>query len=117
GSASVADAPLTASGFSLIVKGRLFFSGQVASFHDADLNGVVPDFSANIAWGDGGHSAGTITFSGGAFHVSGSHTYLKKGRYTATVFIGDTGGASTSVTTQLNMGPTVPAFNPSSRLM
>src|SRR5437868_13268513 len=44
GSASVADAPLTASGFRLIVKGRLVFAGQVASFHDAYPNGVVRDF-------------------------------------------------------------------------
>ena len=101
---SVSDAPLTATGFNLSVKGTIF-SGQVATFHDGDPNGVVSDFTASIAWGDGGHSNGTITFSGGAFHVTGSHAYAKKGKYVVTIFIGDVGGSSTSTTTNINAGP------------
>ena len=104
GVGSISDAALTSSGFNLTVKG-LNFSGQVASFHDADPAGAVGDFSAHIAWGDGGHSSGTITFSGGVFHILGTHSYLKKGKYVVTIFVGDVGGSSTTATTQLNVGP------------
>jgi len=102
--ASISDAAITAAGFNLTVKGTNF-SGQVASFTDADPHAAVGDFSAHIAWGDGGHSNGTITFSGGAFHVLGTHSYLKKGKYVVTIFVGDVGGSSSTATTKINAGP------------
>ena len=104
GVANIADAPISATGYSLIAK-SLKFSGQVASFTDANPHGAASDFSAHIAWGDGGSSAGLVSCSSGAFHVVGAHTYLKKGKYVLTVFLGDVGGSSTTATTQLNVGP------------
>ena len=102
GQASVADAPLIGTGFSLIGKFRSF-SGVVAAFRDADPAGVVGDYNATILWGDGGSSAGTIHAASGSFTVSGSHNYLKKQLFTVQVLIHDTGGASTTVTTTIDM--------------
>ena len=102
--ASVADAPLTASGFSLTAKNRVF-SGTVATFKDGNPNATVAEFSARIYWGDGAMSIGKITKGGGLFSVSGSHTYLKKGRFVVTISIGDVGGSSVTTTTAMNAGP------------
>ena len=73
GSATVADAALTASG-RLLRQSHDSISGVVASFIDADVAGTVGDYTATISWGDGTSSAGTIAAAGGGFSVSGTHT-------------------------------------------
>ncbi|HLH87323.1 MAG TPA: VCBS repeat-containing protein [Xanthobacteraceae bacterium] len=47
------------------------------------------DFTVNIDWGDGTTTAGTLTGSGGAFTVTGSHTYASAGNFTITTFMAD----------------------------
>ena len=101
GGAVVADAPLTGSGFNLIVKSRTF-NGTVANFTDADPFGVVGDFTATIFWGDGATTSGTISAVTGGFKVVGTHTYLKKAVYAVKVTIKDAGGATAVVTTTIN---------------
>jgi uncharacterized repeat protein (TIGR01451 family) len=92
----VADAPLTASGTSLIESPGSAFTATVAHFTDADPNGVASDYSATIDWGDGtAPSAGTVVVNlGGGFDVNGSHTYTGSGSKTITVKINDAGGSS-----------------------
>lgn len=52
------------------------FSGEVATFADANTLSDPSHFRATIAWGDGQTTdPATITGSGGDFSVSGSHTY------------------------------------------
>jgi len=104
GSANVADAPLTATGFDLICKGQNF-SNTVAAFTDADILGTASDYSASIFWGDGKSSNGTIIAAGSGWKVVGSHSYLKRGKYTVTITIRDVGGATASATTHINVGP------------
>lgn len=104
GVANVADAPLTATGYNLSIKGTAF-SNTVATFVDADPHGTVSDYSAAIIWGDGKSSTGTVVAAGSGFKVVGSHSYAKKGRYVITVTIRDTGGSTATATTQLNAGP------------
>lgn len=104
GLANVADAPITASGFDLTCKGTVF-SNTVASFTDADPHGKASEFTAAIYWGDGKSSAGTVQAAGSGFKVVGSHSYLKRSKYTVTITVKDAGGASASAVTHINVGP------------
>src|SRR5207248_1502018 len=105
--ATIADAALTASGTAVNATEGTSFSGQVASFADANAAAPLTDFTsgtggASINWGDGtSATTGTVTQPGGigtAFVVSGSHTYAEESSHTITVSITDKGG-STAVPT------------------
>ena len=65
------------------------FNGTVATFTDANSANVASDFTALIDWGDGHTSVGTVTGGGGAFTVSGTHTYATSGHFTVTVTLTD----------------------------
>src|SRR5262249_32060927 len=67
---------------------------------------VASDFVAMIDWGDGTTSAGTISGSGGAFSVSGSHTYAQGGQYTVDALVADDapGTASGEVQSSASVG-------------
>ncbi|HEU5434051.1 MAG TPA: hypothetical protein VFU81_20445, partial [Thermomicrobiales bacterium] len=95
--AAVADAALNAQGSDLNLAEGTAFSGAVATFTDADPNGVVGDYTATIRWGDGATTAGTISAISGGFQVAGQHTYLDEGNFAAQVIIKDAGGASATV--------------------
>ncbi len=97
--ATVADAPLTATGLTVTPVEGASFTGTVATFTDADPGGTATDYTATITWGDGGSSAGTIAYNAalGAFTVTGTHTYLEEGHDTTSVSILDAGGASATV--------------------
>ncbi len=94
---NVADAAVTASGgLTIVAKQGAALSGvTVANFTDpggaepntADTTGT--HYSADIAWGDGSTSAGTITFdpNTNSFKVLGSHTYAATGNYVITVSV------------------------------
>jgi uncharacterized repeat protein (TIGR01451 family) len=103
--ANVADAPLTASGTSLIETPGSPFTATVAHFTDADPAGTVSDYTATIDWGDGtALSAGTIVANlGGGFDVTGSHTYTGSGSKTVTVKITDAGGATITATGSITL--------------
>jgi streptogramin lyase len=76
------------------VEGRLF-SGEVATFSDAQTNGNVGAYSATIYWGDSSTTSGTITFLGGTnFSVAGTHTYAEEGTYPVTVLVAGPDGRS-----------------------
>jgi hypothetical protein len=92
--ATVADAPLTASCATPTVS-TASFSGPVATFTDANPFAPLSDFTATIDWGDGPTSPGVVTGPiGGPFTVSGSHTYATLGTHMITVFIFDIGGST-----------------------
>jgi hypothetical protein len=93
---TVADAALNATGVSITSTEAASFSGLVASFTDADPNGTAADYTATIFWGDGTSSAGAISSITGGFGVSGTHTYAEDGKYTVSVKITETGGATGS---------------------
>lgn len=94
---------LSASGANInAVEGKPLSNVVVANLADADKNTSASAYSANITWGDGTNSAGTVTAGGGGFTVVGSHTYLEEGSYTVTVQISDldamTASASSTAT-------------------
>jgi len=95
---NVADAALSASGTTILAPhGTPLNNAVMATFTDADPNGVVSDYTATIAWGDATSSAGTITANaGGGFNVTGSHTYIATGNHTAIITIHDVGGSMTT---------------------
>jgi Bacterial Ig-like domain (group 3)/Putative Ig domain/Calx-beta domain len=82
---------VTADSFSATA-GTSTGSITVGSFTDNDPTLTSPSsFTATINWGDGTSSAGTITTgTGGAFNVSGIHTYLSYMAFTTTVSVTDT---------------------------
>jgi hypothetical protein len=76
---NVADAPLTASGVNIAPVEATQFTGQVATFTDADPAATTSDYTSTINWGDGQTSTGTIGVGPGVFTVTGTHTYAEGG--------------------------------------
>jgi hypothetical protein len=100
------DAPLNASVSPITGTEGTAFSGQVATFTDANTNAPLSDFPSGpnnslIDWGDGSTSAGIVTQAGGpgtAFLISSNHTYVEDGTYTVKVTVTDIGGATVTAT-------------------
>jgi hypothetical protein len=100
---TIADAPLAAAPLAampvLQFEGSPSLNKVLARFTDADPGGTVTDYTANITWGDGTSSAGTVQVDpAGGFDVVGSHTYAEEGSYNTSVQIADAGGSTLSVT-------------------
>ncbi len=95
--ATVQDAPLTAAGVDSSGAARRSLAAVVAHLADANPGADANDFSAQIAWGDGSSSAGTVAAAaGGGFDVTSTHTYSVAGSYTVTASITDVGGSTTT---------------------
>ncbi len=64
------------------------------------------DVTATIDWGDGTRTAGTIVpGSGGAFNVTGTHSYAEAGGYTATVTVDDSTPSEQTSDTLIEVAP------------
>jgi hypothetical protein len=76
------------------------FTATVATFSDTLASNVAADFTATIDWGDATSSAGTVSGGGGAFQVSGTHTYAGTGTFPVMVTLSDDapGTATATVT-------------------
>jgi hypothetical protein len=90
GNYSIVDAPLVLSAPSLPIAAaerQPLVNVTVATFVDLGDPEAVAAYSAQIDWGDGSVSAGTISFSAATekFTVVGSHTYSEGGRQPITV--------------------------------
>jgi FG-GAP-like repeat len=75
-------------------------NAQVATFTDTYTGQVASDFQAQIDWGDGTTTDGTVSGASGSFTVTGSHTYAAPGtdQVTVTVLDDDVGSATASGT-------------------
>jgi hypothetical protein len=96
--ATIDDAPLSATGGTIAATAGTTFSGTVATFTDGDPAGAIADFVATINWGDGSSSTGTVSAASGAFAVSGTHSYASTGNFPLAVTIRDTGGSHIDTT-------------------
>ena len=109
GTASVADAPLTAVGDApptASVTGGSTGNVTLASFTDANLSAPLADFSAVITWGDGQTSFGQIAEEAGpVFTVTGSHTYNIPASAPLQVAVLDEGGQEANVVLGVNDKP------------
>ncbi len=96
--ATVSDAALSATPQTLSTpQGSALNNATLATFTDANPNDSIDSYAASIDWGDGSPTdLGTITLTNGVYTVSGSHTYQTQGTFTATVYIGDAGGSTTT---------------------
>jgi hypothetical protein len=104
--ATVADAPLTATPRTVNFTEAASSTQVVASFQDANPNEFSGQFTAMISWGDGSPSSpGPITANGAGFDVSGTHAYASKGTYPITVTIQDTGTSTVANSTAVVSPP------------
>jgi|GEM_PF-6337443 len=84
--AEIADAPLTASPAALgaaSASAGTAANVTLATFTDPNPTAAASDYQANIDWGDGSTSTGTVSAANGGFAVAGSHTYAQAGNYQA----------------------------------
>jgi hypothetical protein len=100
-SAMVADAALTRGGTATVGGSEGASNSSVlsrATFTDANPGDHSADMTAVITWGDNGPtSAGTVSYSGGVYTISGAHTYAEEGSYSISVAVSDDGGSSTTI--------------------
>lgn len=73
------------------------FSGLVATLDQSDVSGSTDQLTANIVWGDGQSSAGTLALVGTTYQVQGTHTYAAQGSYTLRVTVTGTGSPPSQV--------------------
>jgi hypothetical protein len=98
--AAVADAALTATPDPVAAFKGVPFSRTLARFTDADPAGLASDYTAQITWGDGQSSTGSISADPsvpGQFDVTGSVTYTATGSMPVSVTLTDMGGATAVV--------------------
>lgn len=89
---------LRGSGLSVAGLAGVPLSAPVATFTDTDLADVAAGFQSTVDWGDGTTSTGTVTGSGGAFTVSGTHTYATAGTFTVLTTLRDVAPSGESAT-------------------
>jgi hypothetical protein len=89
--ALVAENDASGTGIGLTATEGTSFSGTVATFTDLGSPDAASDLTAVIFWGDGSHSAGTISGSNGSYTVSGIHTYFDEGSYSVSVTLSEAG--------------------------
>jgi PKD repeat protein len=108
-SVSVADAALSSTAVHLTTTEGAPLSAPVAHFHDADPGRPPSHYAATVSWGDGSAAtSGAIAGDGsGGFVVSGDHTFLAPGGYTATVTIADPDGRQTTAPSTISVDDAV----------
>ena len=110
--ATINDAPISASGENLNATAGAEWSGTVATFSNGDATASLADFTVAIDWGDGSSSNGTVVSDGGGnFHVTASHVWQQYGTPTVYVDVQDEGGAEDIATTNVTVADAT--INPS----
>jgi hypothetical protein len=103
GNVAVAEGDvLTPHGTTITSHANQAFSGFVATFSDSIQSTFTSDFAAQIDWGDGQTTSGTVVTNGfGSFTVMGGHTYTAAGQDTVNVTLADDapGTATATATT------------------
>ena len=113
--ATVTDAPLTAGGANVSGTPGQPVSAVVAHFSDANPAAGAGDFSAQITWGDGSKTFGTVAAAPtGGFDVSGTHTYDAAGSYAVSTSVTDIGGGTGGASSVAQIAP--PSGPPVARL-
>ncbi len=84
------NTPLAGEAAKLSLTEGASFSGTVATFAASDVSAQAASFTANIDWGDGQTSTGTVVSnSDGGFNVLGSHVYAEEATHAIHVTVTD----------------------------
>jgi hypothetical protein len=112
--ATVTDAPLSATCSAYSATAGAGFTGTIASFTDANTSAVAGDYGVRIDWGDGSTSAGGVSAgqSAGSFIASGSHEWSSAGTYLVTTTITDVGGSTTTTSCSATVTAAPPSGGP-----
>jgi hypothetical protein len=104
GTATVSDAALTLTHF-VAGGARDGYAALGATFTDADPNGQVADYTANINWGDGNTSTVNVYKNplGKGFVLAGLHRYANEGTYSVTLTVSDAGGCQVNKTVSVTV--------------
>jgi uncharacterized protein (TIGR03118 family) len=70
--------------------------GAVAAFADRYSGNTSADFTAQIVWGDGSTTNGSVSGLGADYTVSGSHRYTEEGTYSAQATLSDDDGGNSA---------------------
>ena len=104
GVATISPSPLTATPAIISASAGSTFFGLIATFTTSATNLTAASFTAEITWGDGSTSAGTIQADpAGGFEVIGANTYADTGFYPVGVTITSKSGAQTTTTSDANV--------------
>jgi streptogramin lyase len=88
---------LSASGVNISPVEGAMFTRNVATFTDTDTTAQASDFTAQIDWGDGQTSSGTVAADASVgFMVNGAHVYAEEGSGPIQVAIHDVHGNTAS---------------------
>jgi|GEM_PF-2492727 len=87
------------------------FAGPVATFAAGDVVGT--GYQAQISWGDGHTTAGTVADVGGTLTVSGANTYRAPGAFPVTVTVTGNPGSSARGSGTADVAATTPVAVPS----
>jgi hypothetical protein len=79
-------------------EGTTLSGTTVATFTDNEANASAGDFTAQVNWGDGTTTTGSVSSANGSFYVTASHAYYDQGSYTVTVAVSDTNDDSAQAT-------------------
>ena len=118
--ANILNAPITRfTGTQPMIAGTegQTFNGPVFIFVDGNPLSLPSEFSAEIQWGDGQITTGTITQAGGTgtpYTVVGSHLYTDSGVFTVGITVLDVDGSSlfySTTATIANVAPTATIAN------
>jgi len=116
--ATIADAPLndtSALATPTATEGASTGLLTVATFTDDNPGDNSADMTATIFWGDGTSTTGEpVTYSGGTYSVSDSHTYADEGSYPITVDVADVGGSTLTAIGQNTVSVADAALNDTS---
>jgi hypothetical protein len=77
-------------------EGQTSANQVVATFTDPAGAEAIGEYGATVNWGDGTTSTGAISFGGGTFTVTASHTYTEEGAFPINVTV--THGTAAAVT-------------------
>ncbi len=95
---------LTPTGVLITTTEAKFFSGAAAYFTSDNTSLGASAFFADVDWGDGADSGGTVSQdSAGHFKVLAGHTYKEQGHYGINVFIHDRAGFATIAHSNANI--------------
>jgi hypothetical protein len=122
-----AVAPVTGAGSSVtITSGRIVgqgvnifpivnvaYTGTIATFQDLGGAEPVADYTVTINWGDGTSTPpntppNVVTFAGGTFTVTGTHTYTSVGSFTITTTVTNDLGGTAVLTGTATVSPLPP---------